>query len=80
MHINCVPAYKIYMTVIKRLNIANPVSHDTDGAETPNVSTALEATGSVDVKRNSYIPLKVEILARIFVARDAIQGVKYANK
>jgi len=37
------------------LTIAIPVSHDTGGAETPNVSTALEATGSVDVKRNCYI-------------------------
>ena len=38
--------------------IANPVSHDTDGAETTNVSTALEATGSVDVKQNCYTKQK----------------------
>ena len=31
---------------------AIPVSHDTDGAETTNASTAFFATGSVDVKRN----------------------------
>jgi len=36
--------------------IAIPVSHDTDGAETPNASTAFFATGSIDVKRNCYTP------------------------
>jgi len=38
--------------------IAIPVSHDTDGAETTNASTAFFATGSVDVKRNCYIHQK----------------------
>jgi len=34
--------------------VAIPVSHDTGGVETPNVSTAFSATASVDVKRNCY--------------------------
>ena len=45
---------RIIVGTPKTTDIANPVSHDTDGAETPNVSTALEATGSFDVKRNCY--------------------------
>ena len=40
--------------VIITLDIAIPVSHDTDGAETTNASTAFSVTGSVDVKRNCY--------------------------
>ena len=41
--------------VILLEDIAIPVSHDTDGAETTNASTAFFATGSVDVKRNCDI-------------------------
>ena len=35
-------------------DIAIPVSHDTEVAETPNASTTFSATGSVDMKRNCY--------------------------